>query len=111
MNLFSKVGKYKVSVWNIQYKVNRLLSANILPQVVIWESHLNTKTTTTSIRTQLSSLNDFIGTIGCDITKFNFRVKLLPAGLSERGEIINDLLSYSFKGYKAESDSVFVKLY
>ena len=65
--------------------------------------HLDTNATTAFIRTQLSSLDAYIGTIGCDITKFNVHVKNLLAGLSARGEIINYLLTNLLKRYKSKS--------
>ena len=58
---------------------------------------------------QLSSLNTYINTIGCDITKFNAYVQNLLEGLASRGETTNDLLSNLFKGYLAASDHTFVK--
>ena len=61
----------------------------------------NTNATTTSIKTQLISLDAYIGTIGCDITMFSAHVKLLLAGLSARGETSNDMLIKIVKGYKA----------
>ena len=109
MNSLSRVGKYKVSVWNSPYKFNRVPSGKILLKVIIQEIHLNNNTEKKSITTQLISLDAYIGTIGCDITKFNTHVKLLLAGLSICGEISNDLLTKLFKGYKAASDSVFFK--
>ena len=81
INSLSKVGKAKVFVWNSQYKFNRLPSGNILLKVIIRESHFDTNVTTTSIRTQMSSLDAYIGSIWCDITKFSAHVKLLLAGL------------------------------
>ena len=80
-------------MWNIQYKVNVLPSGNLLLKLIIWEIHLDTNATTTSIRTQLSSLDAYIGTIWCDITKFNAHVNFLLAGLSERGETSNGIIT------------------
>ena len=74
MNYLSKVGKAKVSVWNSQYKVNGLLSGNLLLKVIIWECHIDTNATTTSSRTQLSSLDAYTGIIGFYSTKFNAHV-------------------------------------
>ena len=82
-----------MSVWNRQYKVNRLPSGNILLKIITQEIHLDTSKKTTSIRLQLSSLDDYIGTIGCDITKITARVKFLLAGISAIGETSNDLLT------------------
>ena len=59
------------------------------------------------IRNQLSSLEQFITTIGCDIIKFNAHVQLLLEGLASRGETTHDLLSNLFKGYAAASDTTF----
>ena len=84
INLLSKVGKAKVSIWNSQYKVNRLPSGNILLKAIIQEIHLDTNSTTTSTRTQIRSLDAYIVIIGCNINKFNVHVKLLLAGLSAR---------------------------
>ena len=109
MNSLSKVGKVKVSVWNSQYKVNGLPSGNLVLKVIIREIHLDTNAKTTSIITQLISMDAYIGTIGCDITKFNTHVKFLLAGVSSRGETSNYLLTKLFKGYNAASYSVFVK--
>ena len=93
IDLLSKFGKSKVSVWNIKYKFNGLPSGNLLLKLIIRESNLDKKTATTSIRAQLASLDTYIGTIRCDITKLNAPVKLLLAGLSARGKIINDLVN------------------
>ena len=96
MNYISKVRKSKVSVWNSQYKVKGLPSGNILLEVIIQEIHLDTNVTTTSIRTQLSSLDAYIITIGCDITKFNGHVKILLTGFSAGEETSNDTLTNLF---------------
>ena len=94
-----------MSACNSQYRVNGLPFENLLIKVTIWEIQIDTNTNTTSIRTQPSSLDAYIGTIGCYITKFNAHVKLLLAGLSSRRETRNDLLTHLFKGYKAASYS------
>ena len=62
-----------------------------------------------AIRPQLSSLDTYINTIECDITKFNVYVQNPLEGLALRGETTNDLLSNLFKGYQAVSDHTFVK--
>ena len=70
----SKAGGTKVMVWEEQYNINGKPSVNILLKIIIRESHLDINATTTSIINQLSSLDQFITTIGCDITKFNAHV-------------------------------------
>ena len=66
-------------------------------KVIIWESHIDTNAKTTSIRTQLSSLDAYIGTIGCDIKNFNAYIKLSLVGLSAIAETSNDMLTNIIK--------------
>ena len=70
----SKVGKTKVMVWEDQCKIKGRPSENLLLKIIIREIHMDSNTTTTSIRNQLSSLDHFITTIRCDITKFNVHI-------------------------------------
>ena len=109
MSSLSKQGKTKIMVWEQQYKINGFASGNLLLKIIIRESHLDSNATTTVIRRQLSSLDTYINTIGCDITKFNGYVQKLLEGLSARGETTHDLLTNLFKGYQAASDHTFVK--
>ena len=85
------------------------MSGNLLLKVIVRESHLDTNATTGTIRTKLSSLDEYIVTIGSDITKFNGYVRLLVDSLAARGETTQDLLTNLFKGYLAATDKVFVK--
>ena len=96
-------------VWEKEYKINRKSSSNLLLKIIIRESHLDSNATTMVIRRQLSSLDTYINTIGCDITKFNTYVQNLLEGLALRGETTNNFLSHLFKGYQAASDHTFVK--
>ena len=109
INAISKVGRTKVMVWEDQYKIKGRPSGNLFLKIIIRESHLDSNATTTSIRNQLSSLNHFITTVGCDIKKFNAHVQLLLEGLASRRETTCDLLSKLFKGYAAASDNTFTK--
>ena len=104
-----KVGKTKIMVWEKQYKINGKGSGNLLLKIIIRESHLDSNATTTVIRWQLSSLDTYINTIGCDITKFNVFVQNLLEGLASLGETTNNFLSNLFKGYQAVSNHTFVK--
>ena len=103
-----KVGKTKIMVWEKKYKINGKGSGNLLLKVFIWEIHLDRNATMMVIRRQLSSLDTYINTIGCEITKFNAYVHNLLEGLALRRETTNDLLSNLFKGYQAASDHTFV---
>ena len=100
INLPSKVWKAKVSVWNSQYKVNIQPSGNLLLKYIIREIHINANSTMKSIRTQISSLDVYIGTIGSDISKFNVHAKLLLERISAIGETRNYLLTKILRGTK-----------
>ena len=82
VGFLSKVGRTKVMVWEDQYKIKGRPSGNLLIKIIICESHLDSNATTTLIRNQLISLDHFITTVGCDITKFNAHVQLLLEGLT-----------------------------
>jgi len=62
------------------------------------------------IQAKLSTLDSYIMTIRCDITKFNAYVKDLIDSLTARGEMTQDLLANLFKAYKAVTDYEFVSL-
>ena len=94
-------------VWEEQYKIKGKPSGNILLKIIIRESQMDSNATTTSIRNQLSSLDQFVTKIGCDITKFNSHVQMLLEGLASRGETTHDLFSNLFKGYAPASDTTF----
>jgi hypothetical protein len=111
MNALSEEGKSKILIWEAQYMVTiesgSYQSGNLLLKVIIRESHLDTNATSSSIRTKLSSLDNYIGEIGSDITKFNQYVMVLIDGLRARGETSTDILTNLFKGYAAATDKTF----
>ena len=108
MSSMSLTGKDKVTIWHDQYTIDGIAIGPLLLKVIIRESHIDTNATSSTIRTQLSSLDLYMPTIGNDITLFNQHVKNLIQGLNARGETTNDLLNNLFKGYKAASDKTFV---
>ncbi|KAI2490790.1 hypothetical protein MHU86_23788 [Fragilaria crotonensis] len=83
-------------------------SGPVLLKVIIMVSHVDTRTTITSVRTKLSSLDHAMRDIDSDIELFNDYVLGLVSKLSARGEQTQDLLVNLFKGYKACKDSEFV---
>ena len=114
MNSISREARIKVEGWDEEYIVEndagtKVPSGNLLLKIIIRESHLDTNATTQSIRNKLSNLDEYISTIGNDITKFNGYVKALALGLNARGSKTEDLLSNLFKGYMAISDKSFIK--
>ena len=108
MNLISKEGKKKILVWEDKYQIDTYGSGNLLLKIIIRERHLDTNTTSASIRKKLANLDRYLPTIGHDITKFNNYVKLLVDGLQSRGEVTNDLLIKIYQGYSACTDKEFI---
>ena len=114
-NSLTEAGRQKVLVWKKDFIISEPTQdianqpcGSLLLKVIIRESHIDTNATTTAIRNKMSNLDDYIATIGQDITKFNAYVKSLVTSLEARGETSTDLLSNLFKGYKACSDKEFV---
>ena len=91
MNSLTQDGKDKVRLMSDQFILNGRESGILLLKIIIRESHLDTNATTNSIRTQLSNLDEYITTIGCDIIKFNEHVKCLLKQLKARGGETHDL--------------------
>ena len=108
MNSLTQAGKDKVWLWSDQFILNGRESGILLLKIIIRESHLDTNATTNSIRTQLSNLDEYISTIGCDIIKFNEHVKRLLEQLKARGGETHDLLTNLFKAYISVKDARFV---
>ena len=94
MSSLTQAGKDKVRLWSDQFILNGRESGILLLKVIIWGCHLDTNATTNSIRTQLSNLDEYITTIGCDIIKFNEHVKRLIEQLHARGGYHNHWLRY-----------------
>ena len=109
MNSLSTEGKLKVIVWKDLYIISSKQLGVALFKVVVRECHLDTHATVTTIRTQLSSLDTYVHTIGCDISKLNQYVKQLVTNLRARGETTNDLLINLFKAYLSVNDKEFVR--
>ena len=111
MASLSDEAQEKVMIWADQYQIEiddrKYNSGAALLKVIIRESHLDTNATTSQIRTKLSSLDNYITTVDCDIGRFNQYVKLLVQSLTARNQSTNDLLINLFKGYSAVSDQVF----
>ena len=108
MNSLTQAGKEKVRLWSDQFILNGRESGILLLKIIIRESHLDTNATTNSIRTQLSNLDEYITTIGCDIIKFNKHAKRLLEQLNARGRETQDLLTNLFKAYVSIKDARFV---
>ena len=108
MYSLTQAGKDKVRLWSDHFILNRRESSILLLKIIIRESHLDINATTNSIRTQLSNVDEYITTIGCDIIKFNEHVKRLLEQLKARGGETHDLLTNLSHSYISVKDARFV---
>eukprot|EP00978_Attheya_sp_CCMP212_P033086 scaffold131938_cov70-Attheya_sp.AAC.2 len=81
-----------------------LQSGPLFLNTIIKKAAINTRSTTTHVRTSLSSLDRYILTIDCDLHLLHLYVKGLKRDLTARGETSSDILFNLFKGYAAVKD-------
>jgi hypothetical protein len=86
------------------FTVNNIQSGPLFLFAIIKKAAINTRSTTTHVRTNLSSLDKYILTIDCDIHLLHQYVKGLKQDLVARGEMSNDILFNLFKGYAVVAD-------
>ena len=96
-------------MWKDFYIIQGKQSGVALFKIIVRESHIDTHATVTTIQTQLSTLDTYVHTIGCNITKLNQYVKQLVTNLQARGEVTHDLLINLFKAYVSVNDKEFVR--
>ena len=109
INSLSREGRNKVTIHRDEYTINGQIVGILVLKIIIRESYIDTNATTTHIRSKLSSLDDYLPSVGHDIGKMNLYVLNLIEALTARGETSNDILSNLFKGYKAAKDHTFVR--
>jgi len=109
MNSMSRIGRNKVTGFRDQYSINGTPCGILLLKVIVRESYIDTNATTSYIRGQLSSLDEYLPQVDYDIGKMNLHVQSLMEALNARGETTTDLLTNLFKGYKSAKDENFIK--
>ncbi len=85
----------------------KIPSAILLLKTIIEESSIQTNATTSTIRTRLASLAEYMKQIGSDIPKFNQYVEENINALAARNESSTDVLVNLWKAYKAVEDKQF----
>jgi hypothetical protein len=108
MNSMSRIGRNKVTGFRDQYSINGTPCGILLLKVIVRESYIDTNATTSYIRGQLSSLDEYLPQVDYDIGKMNLHVQSLIEALNARGKTTTDLLTNLFKGYKSAKDENFV---
>ena len=107
MNSLSIQGLQRVQVWKAQYQVNSQDSGGCLLKVIIRESYLDSNATISTLRSNISSLDNYIRDNGSDLVAFNAYVQSQIDGLSARGQITHDLTVNLFKAYAVVPDQLF----
>ena len=107
-NSISIEGLQRVQLWRNHYELNSLVSGECLLKVIICESYLDSNATVSTVRLNLTNLDEYILSNGTDIVAFNVYVQSQVDGLAACGEITNDLIVNLFKGYHAMQDQAFL---
>ena len=101
MNTLSVTGLQRIQVWRDQYTINGNDAGLCLLKVIVRESYLDSNATVSTIRMNLTMLDDYIRKNGSDLTAFAAYVQSQVDGLAARNETTQDLVVNLFKGYKA----------
>jgi hypothetical protein len=107
MNSLSNKGIQRVQIWHDQYRVDGRDSGGSLFKIITRESYLDSNATVSTIRLNLTNLDEYILNNGSDVVAFNAYVQGQVDGLTARGHTTADLVVNLFKGYKAISDTNF----
>lgn len=107
-NSLSMEGLQRIQLWRSQYEINGLVSGEAYLKVIIRESYLDSNATVSTLRLNLTNLDEYIATNGTNLVAFNTYVQSQVNGLTARGETTNDLVVNLFKGYKVVKDKSFL---
>jgi hypothetical protein len=107
MNSLSTQGIQRIQVWQDQYHLNQEDSGGCLLKVIIRESYLDSNATVSTLRLNLSSLDEYIKENGSDLVAFNAYVQSQVDGLAARGQTTMDLVVNLFKAYAMVTDQNF----
>ena len=113
----SQAGRDKISLFHNEYHIAppadaaagqlTLPSGGLLLKVILRESHIDSRASSSSIRKKMANLPAYMRTCGSNILEFNQYVKALQEGLAARGENSTDLLVNIIEAYKSVQDKDF----
>lgn len=95
----------KMAAWEDDYYVGQVPVGPLFLKVIIRETVVDNNATVRSIRTNLRNIDEYLPTIGNDITKLNVQVKQWVKDLNARGARTEDLLDNLFRAYKKHPDT------
>ena len=107
-NSCSTEGLRRVQLWHSQYEVAGQQSGECFLKIIVWERYLDSNATVTTMRLNLTNLDEYMATNGSDIVTFNAYVQSQIDGIAARGEITSNLLVNLFKRYKMVKDKPFL---
>ena len=102
--IINRPSEYSVTMGNQSF-----VSAILLHKSRMQKAIVDTRSTSSNFRTNLSSLDNYMPLVNSNISKFNEYVSTCIQGLEARGETSEDLLDNLFKGYKVAADETFVR--
>ena len=81
----------KISNKEVQFTEGGIQSAALLYKLLMAKTIIDTRATTCQFRSELSTLEAYMGTIGFNIEIFNLHVRNARMGLKARGQSADDL--------------------
>ena len=107
MNSLTAKGAQRIQIWRSQYTVDGMDAGACLFKIIVRESYLDSNATVSTIRLNLTNLDEYIRENGSDLVAFNAYVQSQVDGLKARGHNTSDLVVNLFKGYRAVEDDKF----
>ena len=102
--IINRPSEYTITIGNVGH-----ISAILLHKALMQRAIVDTRSTSSNFRTNLSSLDTYMPVVNSNIELFNSYVSSCIKGLEARGETSEDLLDNLFKGYKVAIDRTFVQ--
>ena len=93
---------------SITFGAPPLRSVNLILKLIMNNTIIDTRVTSTAFRVDLSNLDSSLSSYSSNIETFNTNVNHTVNSLQARGERVNALITILFKGYKFTSDIKYV---
>ena len=105
----AKIGRDKVTLKRKNYTIGGEESGILFLKEIIGVSMIDTNATTSSIRSSLMNIDQYLTEVQYNITTVNQRVDALMESLRARGQTTHDLMEYLFTAYRTVPDKEFVR--
>ena len=108
-NSLTASGTAKIISESTKYHIGSNTCGALLFKLLIHNAIIDTRSTASNIRENLSSIDTYTATVKSEIDKFNEYAKINYEGLTARGDRCNYMVSNVFKGYVEAQDKEFVR--